>query len=156
MRSQRFYRRGTAQTWCWVAAVGLLASGCGAGRVELGKGKMSGVLPRKWEAAPVSGNQIVRVIRLEVPIPQELVVYPAAEGVAAPSGKGWSFVEEATRPGPTVRVGPRMQATTRAVRIYRARLAGGRVFEAAVDKRLDAGRAERFLASLREVEAHAR
>jgi hypothetical protein len=135
----------------WVIAVPVSIvsiNGCSGPLIPLGDASLSGRLPKDWEDAPLTGNAIVRVIKLWQPVPWEILVYPAPEGTTVAKEKGWTFVKEESRPGPSIRVGDRWELFTRAVWIYRAKLKDGRILESSVDKRFDTDKAEEFLNGL--------
>lgn len=124
-------------------------NGCSSPLIPLGDASLSGRLPKDWEDAPLAGNAIVRVIKLWQPVPWEILVYPAPEGTTVAEEKGWIFVKEENRPGPSIRVGDRWEVFTRAVWVYRAKFKDGRILESSVDKRFNRDKAEEFLNSLR-------
>lgn len=127
----------------------LLVCGCDKPRAPLGDGSLSGMVHRDWEDASVSANQKVRVLRMWVPNPWQITVYPAPKGVRAPERPGWTFLKEERRQEGKGRIGSKWRPYVRVVWIYRGRVGGGPLLEAAVDKRFDRRRAERFLRNLR-------
>jgi hypothetical protein len=114
----------------------------------LGDRSLSGLLPEHWQDAPHPENTILRVIKVAVPLPWEIIVYEVPDDTANPA-KDWVAVGKMTLPGPEVRVGQTMTKTSRDFLIFRGTLESGRQLEAKVDQRFPLAEAERFLANLR-------
>ena len=126
-----------------------LSIGCSQSLTPLGDGSLAGVLPEKWENAPIDDNEIIRVIKPWIPVSWEIVIYPASKDTIPPKDKDWAYIKEEKHPEPGIRIGDKIKTYTRMVRIYRARLSDARLLEAAVDTRFDKSQAEKCLRSLK-------